>query len=71
MSKVLVSELKQRGDHGQIVVRDITRVTNPVIASIFTKDGEWLVIPESDRFPVVARDNLSSAVDFVERIIPE
>ena len=71
MSKVIVEEAKRRGDHEQIVVRDTTRVTHPVVANIFTKDGEWLVIPESDRLPIVARDNLSSAVNFVEQIIPD
>lgn len=71
MPKVELGETKQRGEIEEIVVRDMTRVTHPVVANIFMKDGEWLVVPENDRYPIVVRDNLSSAVNFVEQIIPD
>lgn len=71
MSKVEVGERKRRGLYEEIVVRDTTRVTNPVAARIFVTSCTYLVVPENDRYPVVLRNNLSSAVSFVEQIIPD
>ncbi len=71
MSKVEVGEVKQRGLYEEIVVRDTTRVTHPVAARILFRDGDYLIVPENDMYPVVLRDNLSSAVSFVEHIIPD
>lgn len=71
MSKIRVSAPISRGDYGQIIVHDTTRVTHPVTANIFIGKGIYLVVPENSQFPVVHRDNLSSALSFVEQMIPD
>lgn len=71
MHKVQVSQSARRGDYEQITVRDTTRVTHPVAAKIFVLGDDYLVVPENDMYPIVLRDNLSSAVNFVEQMIPD
>lgn len=71
MSKISIGEVRQRGLFVERVIHDLTRVGHPKTASIFAMSNGSLVVPENDVYPVVLRDNLNSAMSFVEQIIPD
>lgn len=72
MSKVRIGVTHRRGSYTETYIHDVTRVTDPVAATIYTLGvDDYLVVPENDMFPIVKHDNISSAVNFVEQIIPD
>ena len=71
MPKCEVKEVKNRGDYIEHVILDTTRVGHPVAARIYQQSGTYLIVPDNDLYPVVSRDNISSAIDFIEQIIPD
>jgi hypothetical protein len=69
--KIQFGATRKRGEYTETIVRDTTRVGHPPAASIFEKDGEFLIVPINPQFPIQERDNYNSAVNFVEQIIPD
>ena len=69
--KIQFGATRKRGEYTETIVRDKTRVGHPPAASIFEKDGGFLVVPVNPKFPVQVRDNFNSAVNLVEQIIPD
>ena len=69
MSNVEICEKKNRGTFVETVIRDTTRVAHPVLAKIYALEDEYLIVPESDFYPVVMRDNYNAAVNFCEQLV--
>lgn len=69
--KIQFGATYKRGEYTETIVRDTTRVGHPPAASIFEKDGLFLVVPVNRQFPAQERDNFNSAVNFVEQMIPD
>ena len=71
MSNVKIGKTTKRGDYLEIILHDTSRVAHPVTAKVYVTGGVYLTVPENDVFPIIAHDNLSGAVNFIEQMIPD
>lgn len=69
MSKIRVGEKKRRGEVIETVIHDITRVEDPVHASIFQIGLRYVAVPEDDAYPITEHWTFSEAVGYTERLI--
>ena len=67
--KIRVGETKRRGEVIETVIYDITRVDNPVHASVFQIGSRFVAVPKDDNWPVTEYGSFNEAVGFTERLI--
>ena len=66
---IVIGQSHRRGDWVETIVHDKTRVGHPPAASVFERDGKFLVIPTNTKLPVQEWDNYNSAVNYIEQFI--